>query len=421
MARKMVQIGIKSMSLCALLTATGSAFALQALDDDTLRTETGQAAFYTSYIDPSASGNTSALGFFSLGLQGTVSLNANINHLQLGCGGVNGAGCDIDLSQVRLSGSTPDANGSYAGSDATLTNPFIQLAIKNPTSLATRQVVGIAFGSQAASGLLSIGQNPNINTPGTPGGTPGGETGINTLSGNFETAVSNLIVPVYVCTFTVTPQCSGFLNNSGNGNLPVYQSASQPHLATDASGTGTFYQYISGSRITGLNMGPLALDASPLGGIAGLLAGLGGVAYAQIMPQNLIDVHNLDISSSSKAGLLLSLNSQAILWPQIGSAGVSSFPTTAQTLNADGTLASAGYNSNGKAITANQLMAQPGWWLSAPQANIGGTATTPLKTQEVDLSLGNAVAALSSPGPSLASINLGQVPTTNCYGGYKFC
>jgi len=103
---------------------------LTRLDDQHLADVTGQAPIYTSYIDPSASGNASGLGFYTLGINGTVSLNANIEHLQLGCGGVNGPGCDIDLSHVRLSGTSPGPSGTYADSDATLGNPFLQLAIK---------------------------------------------------------------------------------------------------------------------------------------------------------------------------------------------------------------------------------------------------------------------------------------------------
>ena len=46
-----------SLSILSLLATTESGFALQALDDQTLGNETGQAAFYTNYIDPTAAGN----------------------------------------------------------------------------------------------------------------------------------------------------------------------------------------------------------------------------------------------------------------------------------------------------------------------------------------------------------------------------
>jgi len=405
---------ISSMSLLALVGPAGSVSAMQPLDDQALGNETGQAAFYTSYIDPAGNGatgtNSSGLGFFTLGLQGTVALNANINHLQLGCGGVNGPqGCDIDLSQVRLHGLTPDANGNYAGSDATLTNPFIQLAIKNPTSLSTRQVVGVAFGSQGASGMLSIGQNPlstNGGNPGKPGGVtgPNGETGINSLSGNLQVAVSNLNVPITI---------SGFIPATAT----IKQTATQPFVTGDASGTGTFYQYLSGNRITGGTLGNISLNANlPVLGVV--------TANATLAPENLIDVHNLIVSSTSTQGMLLSLNSMAILWPQVGTSGVYSFPNTNtatnQTLNADGTVGSVGYNSNGANIPLQQLQAQTGWFLSLPQASIGGTAATPLTTANVNLSLFGAIGALAG-GVNLPSVNLQQVPTTNCYGGYKFC
>ena len=60
--------------------------AMQVLDDQTLGEETGQAAFYTSYGAPSGSGSgatTSDFGFYTLGVQGKVDINTNIQHLQL--------------------------------------------------------------------------------------------------------------------------------------------------------------------------------------------------------------------------------------------------------------------------------------------------------------------------------------------------
>ena len=96
------------MCLATLSWIQAPANAMQTLDDQQLSQATGQSAFFTNYIGPTDLGNpnngvttgsTNNIGFYTLGLNGTLSLNANINHLQLGCGGVNGPGCDIDLSQ----------------------------------------------------------------------------------------------------------------------------------------------------------------------------------------------------------------------------------------------------------------------------------------------------------------------------------
>lgn len=164
----------KLTSLCIgvslLLYSFVPAYAvLQVVDDSELSEQTGQAAFYTAYNAPSGSGTgatPSDYGFFTLGLNGELDLNANINHLQLGCGGVNGAGCDIDINQLGLSGSpgvgSCPSGASRATCDAVITNPFLQLAIQNPNTLSTRQIVGINFGAQNVIGLLTAGtDNPS--------------------------------------------------------------------------------------------------------------------------------------------------------------------------------------------------------------------------------------------------------------------
>lgn len=112
---------------------------LNELPDQALSEVSGQSLFSMSYIAPNDTGNRSGLRFYTMGLEGTIELNANINKLQLGCGGVNGAGqCDIDLDQVRLMGTQPGPSGTYVDSDAILENPFIQFAIKNPNNASTR-------------------------------------------------------------------------------------------------------------------------------------------------------------------------------------------------------------------------------------------------------------------------------------------
>lgn len=481
------------MFVATLSWMQAPAVAMQTLDDQQLSQETGQAAFFTNYIGPTDLGNpnngvttgsTNNIGFYSLGLNGTLSLNANINHLQLGCGGVNGAGCDIDLSQVRLTGSKAGPSGTFADSDATLQNPFLQLAIQNPTSLSTRHVVGVAFGAQNADAMLSVGQNPPSTAvtyrtqctggfassctpaaltnsagqqqggvsisylPGTPGGSAqtitttnssdsscaffgtcynqrdvtvtGGETGINSLSGNFQVAVANIKIPTTI-SGTVIADGSGDLfiktqNTAGAANFQPSNGVCDAYGhcgiggndAQSGNQTGTFFQYSSGSRLTGLSMGPILLDLANMSGLAGTFF---SSAYARIAPQNLIDVHNLAASSNANQGLLLSLNSTQITWPQVGSAGIYSFPTTTQFLN-----------SNGNTVSAQSLAAQRGWWLSVPQATIGGTSSNVLTTAPVVISgLGPAFDSLSTTGVAVASVNLQQIPVANCYSGAKFC
>ncbi|MEY4515670.1 MAG: hypothetical protein RL180_16 [Pseudomonadota bacterium] len=173
-------------SICAHAHA-----ALLPLDDQTLSQSTGQAVLNLTYIAPGESGNTNKIdgsttnnvGFYKLGLQAVMNLNLNAANIQLGCGGDKGTGCDISLSNVSLTGATA-VNGEYASSDAVITNPFMELAIKNPTSASTREFVGIRFGAESLLGLLSIGTNTDTSSLTD-------DTGISSLSGALTVNVTN--------------------------------------------------------------------------------------------------------------------------------------------------------------------------------------------------------------------------------------
>ncbi len=358
--------------------------AMHELDDGALSLTTGQSAFFTDYIPPSTTYNIAEpginadIGFFTLGLQGTVELNANINRLQLGCGGVNGRGCDIDLSKVRLTGTTVGPSGTYADSDAKLTNPFIQLAIYKPLSLSERHVVGLNLGAQQILGQLSIGENPFTTEAGQPGGIPGRETGINTLSGSIPTTVNNLTVPVTVCVFN-GPNASGTDCNTGLFGIPDTKVNGSATITG-----GTYSQLLFGKRLTGQQLGVIPLTATV--SVLGLPVTVNVNANVN---ENLIDVHNLAASSTTTQGLSLSLNSQPIAWPQIGSAGTYSWNTNPNTY------------------------AQTGWWLGVPGATLDLASATPGRAY---VGTGSLFATSTLP-----SLNLGQVPLQNCYGGLKFC
>lgn len=404
-------LGKLSISLALSLSMNQfSSAKLSEIQDTDLNKITGQSLFSMSYIAPTEAGNVSGLGFYTMGLEGTLEINANIKKLQLGCGGINGAGqCDIDLDKVRLTGLNPGPSGTYVDSDAVLENPFIQFAIKNPNSASTRTVVGLALGSQKATGQLSIGDNPTPNIAGTPGGTLGGETGINTMSGRIPVQVANVALSATLCTTTIGSSC---LLQLGTGNLPLLNTSVTPKNGINQP-NGVFSSLVTGNRITSLSLGPFALDASPLNGFGGaLVSALGGVAYGSLA-ENFIDVHNLNISSTNSSGVLLTLNQQDILWPQIGASGITSFPTTAQYTN-----------SNGSPVTQSMLMANRGWYLILPTTTIGGTSNNPLITSNVLLGVLNvpsALQVLSLPGVTIPSINLNQIPIQNCYGSLKFC
>ena len=86
-------------------------WAMSTLSDEELSDTQGQALFNLSYLSPGDTSNyetTNNIGFYRLGVEAEIAANLNIKKLQLGCGGINGAGkCDIDIDNLSLSGNPP--------------------------------------------------------------------------------------------------------------------------------------------------------------------------------------------------------------------------------------------------------------------------------------------------------------------------
>ena len=176
------KIGV-SFLLCiaiALAVLFSSAVAMVELTDNELSDVTGQALLQMAKT-PGESGTVSQdLMFYKAGLNVELALNLNIDKLQLGCTGqaINGQYCDIDIDHLSLSGRdftvNPDGTSNRAASDAILTRPFFEFAIKNDGT-PFREVTGIRLSAENAFGLLTAGQNgPQPN-------------GINSLSGYMTT------------------------------------------------------------------------------------------------------------------------------------------------------------------------------------------------------------------------------------------
>ena len=176
-------------SLC--LNSAYASDTLHSLSDSEMSATTGQALMSMSYISPQDDANLEAnrtnqrdpnnggIGFYKLGMEAEVELNANIKKLQLGCGGMNGAGvCDIDIDNLSLSG-VVDRNdrNARASSSAKITNPFLEFAIKNPSSASTREVVGFRLSAEKVQGLLTTGLENSAQA-----------SGINVLSGYMKIA-----------------------------------------------------------------------------------------------------------------------------------------------------------------------------------------------------------------------------------------
>jgi hypothetical protein len=374
-------------SAAFIAAAISPVFAMIPLDDQVLGQQTGQAAFYTSYIDAGGSNPNPNISFFTLGLNATINVNANIQHLQLGCGGVNGPGCDIDLNNVSLVGIKTGPSGTYADTDATLTNPFVQLAIKNPNTLSTRQLVGFNLGAQQVLAQLLIGNDPNpINAP-----SPNGQTGINSISGSLGVNVSNAVFSnVNVCIgFTAFGACVGIpLNGSATVAAPGnadYTSAANPN--------GYYQQQVTSKRASKLvDLGPLIAHAS--GSLLGLT-----LTNVHLNNEPLNNIHNILIEDSTSTAanpiptknFSLSLQNQSITYPTTTTSG------------------SLGWSS---------VPAATGWWLSVPSVLLANVSSN----QHIDV---GAFAALGGAAfgtrVDINPVDLQQFPKSNCYGSLKFC
>ena len=213
---------------CFSTVVVHSASGLVSMSDSELAATEGQALMSLSYIAPNDAANpmrnitgSNDIGFYKLGLEAEVELNANIRNLQLGCGGVNGSGaCDIDIKNLSLSAlpDSYDANGNpiynngRSSTSAKLTNPFIELAINNPNSASTREIKGIRFSAEKINALLTAGlaNNPTASTT----------DGIQSLSGFMRIASTTGDVNTAPALFgtTADQQIAGRVATSSNCN-----------------------------------------------------------------------------------------------------------------------------------------------------------------------------------------------------------
>jgi len=395
---------------------------------------TGQALMSLSYISPKDTNSNTAyngnMGFYRLALDADLELNANIKKLQLGCGGVNGAGaCDIDIDYLSLSGGTVDSTRDQrASSSAIISNPFLEFAIKNPDSAATREVQGFRLSAKSLSGLLTFGlENADK------------ASGINSLSGYMVTKPTTGTVttnPFYGITQaeTNTP-ITGNATVIGQGFTAPFTSNSYNLNLGAGSGSLTMgEQIITGKRITSVNLQAKA-DVSniAISGTMNATARLLGIPVAISGDVNGV-VNNLSVNATINQSLgyfhAAQLNGSAgylavqgvnILWPDAAS------------------------------------VAQTGWWLELTNPIDIGQITP---TGNVEISMPTIVEALGKVSQYLGkdgnavecgflatsclagTLNVGPVDLTgatpasmtltnmvlqkqnfapNCYGTLKFC
>ncbi len=177
-----------------------------------------------------------------------------LKKLQLGCGGVNGAGaCDIDIDYLSLSGGTVDSTSTErASSSAIITNPFLEFAVKNPDSASTREIQGFRLSAKSLSGLLTFGlENGDA------------ASGINSLSGYMVTKPTGGTVttnPYYGITQDETGTAiTGRAEFIGNiATLPFTSTAYNLNLGAGSGTLSMGQQIITGKRINTANLNATA-------------------------------------------------------------------------------------------------------------------------------------------------------------------
>lgn len=345
--------------------ATGSS--LTALNDSEMAAETGQALFNMSYIAPGGTNPSDDVGFYKVGMEAQLDINANIRKFQLGCGGFKGVGCDVDIDNLSFTGIVPTrdkVNGTDAGpiSDFVLNNPFLELAIKNPTNASTREVVGVKIGADSVWGMLSIGD------PGPNPDQVSSHTGINSLSAHMPTIITGGIVPTHLCTFSANdPSGCGF-----GGEL----SRTDSTITVDTPNPGD-------------NRFDLVMQRASRVALNGIkVKSLLNLTIDSNLDQSLKFIHNIvsgtDANNNGKY--------------DTGDAVAKNFGISVQGQDIK-------WNTNGA-----WLNAQKGWWLELPESKIEN-----FTTRDVYATLG-AIAGLN-----LKDLNQNQYPVDNCYGSLTFC
>lgn len=323
------------VTMLALLPTTVNA-ELSTLSDAELSAQSGQALFLMDKITGTGTSGTSGTGengitFYKMGLDAVLDINANIKKLQLGCGGVNGPGCDIDIDNLSLSGPESCAGGRVNCS-AQLVRPFVQFAIKGDDNPATRQIVGYRLSAEEAIGLLSAGYQDASQT------RDQSRSGINSLSGymNLASASGTGTTAQRNMTQADAGQLTGRVNINYylfSGMSDFYTNNYTIQVNPSSASFVTAPTQISGKRMTAANLLATAtvnditiqcppgqtnqcLDAyaSALGGLnlkEGVAGTIRGVKAAVRFSQALNLIHKIPVNNPFS----LSMQAQDVLWP----------------------------------------------------------------------------------------------------------
>ncbi|OTG84076.1 hypothetical protein B9T27_04890 [Acinetobacter sp. ANC 4648] len=447
---------------------------------------TGQALMSLSYIAPKDDSNlmkniagSNNIGFYKLGLEAKLELNANIRNLQLGCGGVNGAGaCDIDIKNLSLSGlpSSYDASGSpdydtnRASTSAELTNPFIEFAISDPEKASTRAIKGMRFSAEKINALLTAGMANNADVSTTDG--------IQNLSGFMQIAATSGTVDTAVGTFGKKAdeiikgniKVIGLINSSFT-SLPNDAQTQGITLPSMRVGFNTPAFQVNGKRqssavIEGINVAldSIPLDSGPNNQLAvSLNPSVVGVNYARVklkagsavknlnlsvgFSQSLSMIHNIPLKGT---GGYLSLQEIPLIWPGATLASADVGKTILSQMSGATDVAQAGWwMSFSEPVQLGKLEATKPVDISSVYAQVASLMNVELakSSQTINLGFSEAFAALTNsvietPNALVIDLNkatnpaLGGNPAsillqnlqlknqgvkTNCYGTLKFC
>lgn len=420
-------------SLC--FSSAYAASTLVPMSDSELSATRGQALMSMSYIAPTDSANleklrdnNSNVGFYKLGLDADLELNANIKKLQLGCGGANGAGsCDIDIDNLSLSGLS-DTNDGRASSSAKLTNPFIEFAIKNPNSASTREVAGVRLSAESIQGLLTFGSE-NTAT----------KNGINSFSG-----------------YMVTQATGGTVTTAAR---PTGSGLTQDNLGTQI--TGRAKGTLLGLNIINTNFRSTSYDLGLSSASGSLFLPSQVISGKRITTANLTgtaNVSGINLSGSIKADTDLIITIAGNLSGTINNLGVNVAVNEDlgyfHKVNLNGTAASLSLQGQNLQWTGAKSVSQAGWWLElsnpidigdvTPQSQVVitddvvkatlGKVSQYLTNNPVDCGtlainclLGNIDVSTVDLTGQYVPMNLtnlvlkNQSFAPNCYGNLKFC
>jgi hypothetical protein len=339
------------------------ALSLESLSEDALSSVSGQSFFISDYV------RNDNFGYYRLGIDAEVGINANIRRMALGCDNPGGVGpCDIALNNVRFAGvSASSSSDSGPATDFLLRRPYIEFAIKNPASNAVREISGFRIGAFEALGRLSVGENPDINDVSD-------DTGIESVSGFM------------VATLTNTQ-----LTNVGVTSLGICCIIG-PTTAVVSSHTAALTLNRS-STIT-------------IGNIEAVAAGL-TLSNAWINNEPLNNIHDILVAADASGTVptkdfYISSQKEVLQWQNISNG---QFGGTVNT------------TYQGNPSTAVIPSAQKGWWMYVPQVQLPDV----ISNQSIRIGTLDAIAGLFGSRVDIDPVDLQQRPIDNCWGGLTFC